>query len=173
VPAYTATLTNRSAADWKGRLLVRTKSYDGTETTQHEQPVRVAPNASQPVKFTVPVRQNGYHDLTATLEVAGGPAPLTWTEKRSFVRLAPDTRAPRWAEGKGALFGYWSYHGGHHTPKAGHHITLMTEAGARTSIGVTQKDHPLVKKHWARVSAGAWEVAPQQWAKQDPPDPTP
>src|SRR5262249_53576942 len=27
------------------------------------------------------------------------------------------------------------------------------------------------RKHWGPVSAGAWEVSPQEWARQDPPDP--
>src|SRR4029077_13469879 len=146
---------------------VVTRSYDGTEQTKQEKPVRVARGAGLQVKLSVPVKLNGYHDLTATLEVAG----RTWTEKRSFVRLAPDTRAVRWTEGKGALFGYWSYHGGHHTPKAEHHIELMTRAGARTSIGLVNKDNPWVKQHWARVPAGAWEVSPQPWAADDPVDP--
>src|SRR6185437_16544309 len=113
-----------------GKLTVHTRSYDGSETTRQEQPVRLAPHESRPVRLSVPVKLNGYHDITATLEAAG----QTWTEKRSLVRLAPDTRAPRWTEGQGALFGYWSYHGGHYTPKAAHHIELMTAAGARTSI---------------------------------------
>jgi hypothetical protein len=167
VPAYTATLTNRSAAPQKGKLTVVTRSYDGTEKTRQEKPLQLAAAATAKVKFSLPVKLNGYHDLTATLVMAN----RAWTEKRSFVRLAPDRRAVRWTEGKGALFGYWSYHGGHHTPKADHHIELMTAAGARTSIGVVNPNHPLVKKHWARVSAGAWEVAPQDWARQKPYDP--
>jgi hypothetical protein len=167
VPGYTATITNHTDVEQKGKLTLETRSYDGTETTHQEKPLSLAKREQQAVKLAVPVKLNGYHDITATLEIAG----RTWTEKRSFVRLAPDTRAPRWTEGKGALFGYWSYHGGHHTPKAEHHIELMTRAGARTSIGVVKPDHPLVKEHWARVSAGAWEVAPQPWAREEPYDP--
>lgn len=167
VPGYTATLTNNTDADQAGALTVTTRSYDGTETTRQEKPVRVAKGASEPVKFSVPVKLNGYHDVTATLAIAG----KTWAEKRSFVRLAPDTRAEKWTEGQGALFGYWSYHGGHHTPKAKHHVELMTAAGARTSIGIPVPDHPLIKKHWARTSAGAWEVSPQPWTVDEPLDP--
>ncbi len=167
IPAYTATLTNHTGAAQLGKLTVSTRSYDGTETSRQEKPVSLAAGASLPVKLAVPVKLNGYHDVTATLSIAG----KTWTEKRSLVRLAPDTRSPRWTEGKGALFGYWSYHAGHHTPKADHHIELMTRAGARTSIGVVNKDNPWVKKHWTRVSAGAWEVSPQPWAAKEPYDP--
>jgi hypothetical protein len=162
LPAYTATLQN-SGGNQAGKLTLIARSHDGTDTSKQQLPVQLGKGETK-VNFSVPVKLNGYHDLTATLEVAG----RSWTEKRSFVRLAPDTRATRWTQGKGALFGYWSYHGGHHTPKAAHHVELMTAAGARTSIGYI--DHPLVKKHWAPVSAGAWEVSPQPWADAEPPD---
>ncbi len=166
VPGYTATLVNHTNQTQDGRLVVTTRSYDGTETTRQEVPVQLAKGETKPVKLSVPVKLNGYHDISATLTMAF----RTWTEKRSLVRLAPDTRAARWTEGKGALFGYWSYHGGHHTPKADRHIELMTAAGARTSIGLPNPNHELVKKHWARVPAGAWEVAPQPWAAEEPYD---
>jgi hypothetical protein len=164
VPAYTVTLTNHTPAVQAGKITLATHSYDGTASSKQERAVSL-PAGQTKLKFSVPVKLYGYHDVTATVESAG----RTWTEKRSLVQLAPDTRAPRWTEGKGALFGYWSYHGGHHTPKAGRHVELMTAAGARTSIGYI--DHPLVKKHWARVPAGAWEVSPQEWAAAEPPDP--
>jgi hypothetical protein len=167
VPAYTATLVNHTAGPQNGKLTVVTRSHDGTETTRQEKVVSLGNGATQQVKLAVPVKLHGYHDIRATLAIAG----KTWKEKRSFVRLAPDTRSPRWVEGKGALFGYWSYHGGHYTPKADHHINLMTRAGARTSIGLVNPKNELAKKHWARTSAGAWEVSPQAWAAKDPYDP--
>jgi hypothetical protein len=170
VPGYTATITHqgsRSSPALQGKLVVITRSYDGTETTRQEKPVQLAGEASQKISFPAPVKLNGYHDIIASLTLG----TWTWTEKRSFVRLAPDQRAVRWTPGKGALFGYWSYHGGHYTPKADHHINLMTLAGARTSIGLPSKDNPLVKKHWTRVPCGAWEVSPQPWAAGEPVDP--
>jgi hypothetical protein len=167
IPSYTATLTNRTDANQTYTLTVLTRSFDGTESVHDKKPVTLAKGATQQVKLSVPVKLNGYHDIWATLETG----TAKWTEKRSLVRLAPDTRAPRWTEGKGALFGYWSYHGGHYTPKADWHVELMTRAGARTSIGLVRADNPWVKKHWTRVPAGAWEVAPQAWAKDEPYDP--
>jgi hypothetical protein len=167
VPSYTATLTNHTQLEQKGRLVVQADSYDRENFLKELKPINLAKGERKPIKFSLPAKRNGYYDLSVTLEING----KTWTEKRSFVRLAPDTRAPRWTEGKGALFGYWSYHGGHHTPKADRHIELMTAAGARASIGVPNREHPLVKKHWGRTSAGAWEVAPQPWAAEEPYDP--
>jgi hypothetical protein len=167
VPSYTGTVTNRSSAPLGGIVTVTTRSYDGTEDTKRQQLFQLAPGAGVKLPLPINLKLNGYHDVTATIEAGG----RTWTEKRSLVRLAPDTRAEKWTEGQGALFGYWSYHGGHHTPKARHHVELMTAAGARTSIGLPIPDDPLIKKHWARISAGAWEVSPQDWAANDPVDP--
>jgi hypothetical protein len=168
VPAYTLTVNNRSTSPLAGKVLVQTRSYDGTETTRQEHAVQVAAGVMQTIKLAFGVKRRGYHDLVASLQLDG---KLPWIEKRSFVLLAPDTRAPRWTEGKGALFGYWSYHGGHYTPKAQHHVALMTGAGARASIGYVAAGAEWIKKHWARVPCGAWEVSPQEWARQDPPDP--
>jgi hypothetical protein len=167
VPNYIAALTNQTDLTQTGKLTVVTTSYDGTETNKVEQPVSLAKGQAAKLPVSIPVKLNGYHDITATLDIAG----TTWTEKRSFVRLAPDTRTARWTEGKGVLFGYWSYHGGHYTPKAEHHIRLMTAAGARTSISYVNPSNALVQAHWTRAPAGAWEVAPQAWAKEDPYDP--
>lgn len=170
VPSYTATLTNRTGSDLSGKLTVKTRSHDGTEEIPQEKPVTLAKGATANIAFTLPVKLNGYHDIWATLSVGG----KEWTEKRSFVRLAPDTRSPKWT-GKGALFGYWSYGGGHYTPNLEHHVRLMTLAGARTGIGYPVKLPPevraLVDAHWSPTPAGAWEVSPQPWALEEPLDP--
>lgn len=169
VPSYTATVTNRTEQKVTAELTVTTLSYDGTEKTSHSRSLILEKGQTLTRQIALPVKLNGYHEVSATLESGG----KSWAEKRSFVRLAPDTRSVRWTEGQGSLFGYWSYHGGHHTPKAEHHIELMTRAGARTGIGINERTAqlPLVQKHWAPVQAGAWEVSPQPWAMEDPYDP--
>lgn len=166
-PGYTATLSNHTATTQQGKLVVATRSYDGSEESRQEQSVSLVANATGKLAFSLPVKLSGYHDITATLQIAG----KTWTEKRSFVRLAPDARAPRWTEGKGAMFGFWSYCGGHYTPKADHIIHLMTAAGARAAESPCGFDNADVQRHWARAQAGPWEVAPQPWAAKDPYDP--
>ncbi|MCS6849592.1 MAG: hypothetical protein NZ700_00305, partial [Gemmataceae bacterium] len=97
VPRYIATLTNHTADSVDGELLVRSRSYDGSDTTEQRRPVRLQPGQTLAVTFEVPVKLNGYHDITATWSALG----RTWTEQRSFVRLAPDRRAERWREGQG------------------------------------------------------------------------
>ncbi|MBI2191465.1 MAG: hypothetical protein HYU36_05725 [Planctomycetes bacterium] len=167
VSNYAVHLSNQTDAEQQGRLMVATRSFDGTETTQQEFPIKLVKRQTILLRVSFPVKLFGYHDLEAALEIAG----RVWKEKRSFVQLAPDARSPRWEAGKGALFGYWSYHGGHYTPKAEHHVSLMTRAGARTSISLTPGENEWVQKHWSRVPAGAWEVAAQPWAREDPYDP--
>ncbi len=180
VPGYAATLTNRTGADQSGTLTVTTRSFDGTEETRQQQPVSVAKGASANVALAVPVRLNGYHEITATLAIAG----RRWTERRSFVRLAPDTRSVTWTEGKGMLFGLWSYQGAaHHMPKAEPSVNLMTVAGARTTLGYTfgldnwpkyarlSPTNELILKHWTRI-AGSPEVGRvPDWAREISPDP--
>jgi hypothetical protein len=180
VPGYTATLTNRTGAVMKGKLTVSYKSYDGTDTGKKEIPVTLPAGATAlAVKVPMPVKLNGYYDVVATLDMDGNDkAPASsWTESRSLARLAPDTRSAKWTPGQGTMFGYWSYHGGHHTPKGNLIVRLMTQAGARAALGHPntatwpEADAALVKKHWSPTQAGAWEVAPQAWAADEPLDP--
>ncbi|NQU10540.1 hypothetical protein HQ590_07115, partial [bacterium] len=177
-PAYTATLLNHTTNAFTGTLTVHTRSHDGTETTRVERAVNLAATPAgrspAPVKIPVPLATKlyGYHDVTATLKVAG----RTWSEQRSDVVLAPDTRSARWT-GKGSLFGYWSYHGGHHTPKWQHITKLMHQAGARTGMGSFTKDRELpdyIKNQWSPGQSNPWFLTtakPQGWADQADFDP--
>jgi hypothetical protein len=165
IPSYTATVSNHSSSSISGTVLVTTKSYDKTEAKVVEKTFTVPAGGTEKINFQIPVKLHGYHDVVASLSFAD----KIWTEKRSMVLLAPDTRSPRWTEGKGTLFGYWSYHGGHHTPKPEHIVRLMTLAGARTSFSANKEmfENEYVKNHCTRLPAGAWEVSGQQWAREE------
>jgi len=168
--AYTATVTNRSPAAVAGSLTVTTCSYDGSEETRRQQPITVPTGGAVQAKFSLPVKLNGYHDIVATLELDG----QSWTEQRSFVRLAPDTRSAKWTEGKGPLFGYWGYYETHGTPRMEEHVRLMTMAGARTTGGFPAgaEKLDLVKKHWGPVTMGnPWFVGRAPWADDPQRDP--
>src|SRR5207249_2961807 len=118
-----------------------------------------------------PVKMNGWHELIVTMN----DGQNSWTEKRGFVRLAKDTRAPFWEEGKGPMFGYWSYHGGHYTPSALDTMNLMHAAGARASMHQPKGDTPEGKlfAEWKwHGGPSAWAVSPQRdWASEEHPDP--
>jgi len=167
VPGYTAVFSNTTAQPCQGKLTVVTRSYDGTETNRQEQAFTVPPGQVQRAKLTVPVKLYGYHDVVATAQLGD----RTWEEKRSLARLAPDTRSARWEAGKGALFGYWSYYGGHHTPKPEHQVNMMVAAGARCSIqGGDIYNLKGVKEHFSAFPDGAWKVQLQGWAREEPYD---
>ncbi len=177
-PGYTATLVNNSDSPRTGQLTLTAVSYDKTQTKTSIAKVSLpAKGQATKVSIPIPVALYGYHDVkaTLTLDATGDLSAYTWTENRSLVKLAPDTRSPRWTEGKGALFGYWSYNGGHYTPKAENILRLMVLAGARTGIGSIRKaaENPaandLINKHLSPTQAGAWEVTIQPWTAPDAP----
>lgn len=169
-PAYVARVANRTPSAQTGKLTITTKSYDGTEKTTHEREVSLPPGstgstAGAPVELAVelPVKLFGYHDVEATLAIAG----QTWTERRSLVKLAPDTRSARWTPGRGALFGFWSYGSGHGGPKGEHAVRLMAMAGARSGMSYLPDLPPeatrLTEAHWDRVGGNAWVIAAEPW----------
>jgi hypothetical protein len=171
MPSYTASLSNLSGRPQTGRLTVDTRSYDGTDATRQEKTITLpANNPGEPaeqIRVPITAKLYGYYDITATLDMAG----KQWTERRSFVHLAPDTRSARWTEGKGAMFGYWSYHGGHHTPNSADITDLMTLAGARQAEHMPAVITDLMRQHWGISQGTAYYVPPQEWAVEDHPDP--
>jgi hypothetical protein len=177
---YTATLTNRIGAPLSGQLTVSTRSYDGTETHRFVAPVKLpASSKATKVKIAVPVKLYGYHDVRAnlTLDANAQTSAFSWDEKRSLVKLAPNTRSSRWTPGRGALFGYWSYHGGHYTPRPDQIVRVMTLAGARTSSSlppinaISPETLELMKARWSPPQSHPWDVAAQAWASTEPLDP--
>jgi len=164
IPSYQVKITAKKP-NFSGVLEITATSYDHSDIIQLKKDVFIQSTGEEKkIKIDVPAKLFGWYQMVAALKTDDS----CWVETRNFVVLAPDTRTEKWS-GKGALFGYWSYHGAHYTPKAEHHIRLMTIAGARTSIGLPQgaENNPYVQKHWSRVQAGAWEVSPQEWAADE------
>ncbi|HEX4591079.1 MAG TPA: hypothetical protein VH120_14170, partial [Gemmataceae bacterium] len=71
VPSYSGTVTNLSSAPLGGIVTLATRSYDGTEDTKQQQLFQLLPGAAVKLPFPINLRLNGYHDVTATIEVAG------------------------------------------------------------------------------------------------------
>ena len=164
-PEYVVTVRGREPRAVTGKLTIETLSYDGQEKTHQARSflARALGQAPNAIPVTINVKKRGYHDATFTLEYGG----VKWTEHRSFVVLAPDDRPKRFERGKGPMFGYWSYHGGHYTPPAEEHIRLMVKAGARGSISNTQKNEAtaaLREQVNFQAATNAFTVAPQRWA---------
>jgi hypothetical protein len=136
VPAYTATLGNRTAVPRAVELTLSTTSHDGSEKTEQKQKVAVPPGDQDvPVKFTIPnLKRFGYHEVTLTMKdvsTAAGAPPSGWVERRSLARLQTDTRERgNWEEGRGPILGFWRWGGGHETPNQVEELQVMGEAGA-------------------------------------------
>ena len=171
VPAYTVAFENQSAANRTVSIQIETRSHDGEETTRQTKSLNLLAGKPGKLNVPVPVKKNGWHEMTVTMNDGG----RSWTEKRNFVRLAKDTRAPFWEEGKGPMFGYWSYHGGHHTPPALDTMNIMHAAGARATMHHPKADTPEGKlfAEWKwHGGPDAWAVTPQRdWASAEKPDP--
>jgi len=127
-PEYTVALENRTATPRRVSLLVTTQSYDGGENKKVTREVTVPAGKAVEESIILPVSKFGYHDVTAAMSVGG----QNWTESRSLVKLAPDTRAAKWVDGQGPLFGTFSYYGGHEQPSPDKQLRLLALAGART-----------------------------------------
>jgi len=150
VPGYTVKVANNTDKPRTVTLAAKNTSYDKGETASQDKTVTLTPGQTQDVAFSFPVKKNGIHQLDVTLK----DGEKSWTETRYFCRLAKDTRAPEWKEGDGPQFGYWSYMGGHYTPKPEDITRIMNMAGARAPL------HP----------GNAWPITPQAWAGVEPLD---
>ncbi len=112
-PSYKLHLANRASTKRTVTLTVDTTSHDGQEKTVPQmKTVTLEAGGEKDLTFPLNIEKFGIHRLVVTMK----DRDHQWTEWRNFCRLAPDTRAAKWEQGKGALFGYWSYHGGHYTP---------------------------------------------------------
>ena len=169
-PAYDVTLVNRTAEARSVELTVETTSHDGAEKTTQAKAVSIPAGKSVQERFSFTVEKFGIHGLAVTMK----NGEENWTERRNFAHLAPDTRAVKWEEGKGPLFGYWSYHGGHYTAPGREIARLMIAAGARASLTGFSKNpelKDLAEKYALRQGPNAWPVAPQwAWAGEEPLD---
>jgi len=130
-PNYTLRLRNRTGTATKAKLVIATKSHDGKDVTRQELEANlpasaeavVVPLAVKPTRF-------GLHELTLTLTAGDSSS----TFRRTFAYFHPDTREQAiWEEGRGSVFGFWPWGGGHVTPTADKEISVMAAAGAETS----------------------------------------
>ena len=166
-PTYRVTLENRTDEPRTVELVAQTKSHDGQEETEQTKTVKLLARRSAPQTLYFTVKKHGIHTLRLTMK----DGDQTWTEERNFAVLAPDTRSVRYEPGKGPMFGFWSYAGGHYTPPGREHYRLMALAGARGPAGRAAEDEylkNLFEKHNFQRAANAWPVSPQWgWAGEE------
>ena len=160
---YEVRLENRTAEAQPVVPNAETTSYDGTETTKQSRTLTVPPNRVARQRLYFRVKKFGIHTLRVTMK----HGRKAWTEQRNFAHLAPDTRSVRWEPGKGPMFGFWSYAGGHHTPPAKDQFRVMAMAGARGYVHSRKVDEETQKtifdRHNFQFGPSAWPIKPQ-WA---------
>jgi hypothetical protein len=130
-PYYSVTLTNRTATKRTVKIDLATASHDDSEKTDASQSVAVEPNWRQTVKLPIALRRYGYHEVK--LQVHDEQA--TRTQTRSLAYLHPDTRERGgWEEGRGPLWGFWDWNGGHETPSGQKRLDVAIAAGIESSM---------------------------------------
>jgi len=131
-PNYNIKLTNHTEAARKVLLSIRTKSYFSDQTTEQKQTVTVPANGDKTINIKIQPPCHGYHDLTVQMNDSN----QLWNEERGLVYLHEDTRERGdWQPGRGPIFGFWNWRGGHNTPTGVQQTDLMGRAGAESSSG--------------------------------------
>jgi hypothetical protein len=130
-PSYTARLHNTSAQEQAVALELTTTSDDGREKTSVRQGARLAAGAAEAVKLPLALKRYGRHAVELKI-TSGGEVR---TQRRALAHLHPDTRERGgWEEGKGPIFGFWDWGGGHVTPGGINRLKVMAAAGLESTM---------------------------------------
>ena len=92
--------------------------------------------AGKELSVTMPVKPpcHGLHHVRLTVT----DGLQTQVETRSLAYLHEDTRdRGDWDFGRGPLFGFWNWGGGHNTPPADRQLLAMAKAGIEATAGFT------------------------------------
>lgn len=129
-PSYTVTLRNRTAQKQSVKLTLSTTSHDGAEKPSVVKTVEVKAGGQEMVKMPLSLKRYGHHDVSLRVVDSQGVR----TQTRALAHLHPDTRERGgWEEGRGPLFGFWDWGGGHLTPTGVPMMEVMVKAGAESS----------------------------------------
>ncbi len=130
-PAYTVELKNRLGKATQATVVISTRSEDGVDHTRQAMMVELpADDAAVKVPVTIAAKRYGLHEVTVSCTAGGESASY----KRNLAYLHEDTREKEvWQHGRGPIFGFWPWGGGHVTPTAEKELPVMAAAGAETS----------------------------------------
>ncbi len=167
-PSYTATLTNRTDTAQSVRLTLSTRSHDGLEETRSDQTLEVPPGNG--VSVTLPIELERYGHHTVRLEVEDVHHKRTIETSLAF--LHHDTRERgNWEEGRGPIFGFWDWGGGHGTPRGIPRLEVMRRAGVESSMrpltGYPEEEQAYLEKHNFVSHYLGYKVNPAAWLGAD------
>lgn len=147
-PSYTVRLTNLSDKDQAAQLKLATRSHDGRDKTEQTRRVRIAGSGETTIKLPLKLTRYGYHKVEFQVKDEAGVR----TQTRSLAFLRPDTRERGgWEEGKGPLWGFWDWNGGHGTPSGVPRLEVAVAAGIESVM------RPLIPSNQPGVAGSAPE----------------
>jgi hypothetical protein len=143
-PSYTIQLKNLTGVAGSAKLSIDTCSQDGQDKTHQEQTAAL-PADSTPVKVAVALKPTRFGKHELTVELTAGREKAAY--RRSFAYFHADTRERGgWEQGRGAIFGFWPWAGGHDTPTADKELPVMAAVGAETSTANYQLSPPPIRE---------------------------
>jgi hypothetical protein len=130
-PSYTIKLHNITAQQQDAELELTTVSHDGQEKTAHKRTGSIPQGSELAVKVPLALKKYGFHRVEMKVKDASG----THVQTRSLALLHPDTRERgNWEEGRGSIYGFWDWGGGHVTPGGTNRLQVMNAAGAESKM---------------------------------------
>jgi len=131
-PNYTVTLQNRNGPARQVQLELATTGLGGKAVAHEKRSVALP--ADKSVTVTVPLKPSAYGHHAVRLTATDGSQ--TWNETRSLAYLHEDTRSRGdWDFGRGPVFGFWNWQGGHNTPPGAQQLLVMAKAGIESTPG--------------------------------------
>jgi len=131
-PKYTVTVRNRTGPARDVSVMLETTSLDGSATTTVTKTVKVSDDKYASFDLPLSLKQYGLHEVKLTVK----DGDQTWIEPRSLAYLHEDTRdRGDWDFGRGPLFGFWNWGGGHVTPAAEKQLAAMIPGGIEAIPG--------------------------------------
>lgn len=129
-PKYTVTVKSRRGAARPIQLHFAT--VNGRRGTDQEETINLRPDREASTTFSFKPGAYGLHNVRLTI-IDG---EQKWTETRDLAYLHADTRERGdWDFGRGPLFGFWNWGGGHLTPSGDKQLLAMAKAGIETTPG--------------------------------------
>jgi hypothetical protein len=147
-PAYTLLLHNTAAQMKTFTLSWQATAFEQAPPEPRSQAVKLGPGQKRSVPIRPAVKRHGHYDLTVSVS----DDVTNWTESRSFVWLAKDTRTRGgWQRGDGPIWGFWNWRGGHGTPSGADQSQIMAMAGCESRSGSlhhAKDDEKAVARKW-------------------------
>jgi len=130
-PSYTCNLSNVSNKNKIVSVSIKTQSFDKIEKTAQTKKILVPAKKSISLRFMLKLNRFGYHKTE--FSVIDGQEKRVFTGSLAY--LHPDTRERgEWKGGKGQIFGFWDWNGGHDTPSGIPRLEVMVKAGVESCM---------------------------------------